>query len=212
MLGRRGGNPFIKQKWDRGTPEFSRITNLSDGVFAIVMTLLVLTIDAPDVPAGQLAAELRQGLPQIIIFVLSFALVASIWWHHHRFVEMLASLDPGLIGMNLVLLGMVALVPFLTNLVGNNPTARAAVLPFIGLFALLSIMYLIMVVRARSVDAWRRPMTLWAFYREVGKWASSIAVIVVASAIALRWPVAGLAILGATIVFGPLATRLAYRE
>ncbi len=212
MFRRRRETAFGKQKWDRDTPEFDRITNLSDAVFAIVMTLLVLTIGIPDVPPEQLAAELREHLPQIIVFVLSFALVANMWWQHHRFVGMLGLLEPGLIAMNLVLLGMIALVPFFTNLVGSFPTARASVLPFIGLFALITLMYLLMAVRAHVADAWRRPLTTRLFSWHVARLGAGIVVVMISSVLALRWPIAGLILLGVTLVFGPLASRLTYRQ
>jgi len=212
MFRRGGDTAFGKQKWDRGTPEFDRITNLSDAVFAIVMTLLVLTIGVPDVPPEQLVGELRERLPQVIVFVLSFALVANMWWQHHRFVGMLGLLEPGLIAMNLVLLGMIALVPFLTNLVGNSPTARASVLPFIGLFALITMMYLLMAVRAHVADAWRRPLTTGFFSWHVARLGAGIVVVMISLVLALRWPITGLVLLGVTLVFGPLASRLTYRE
>ncbi|HAA86405.1 MAG TPA: hypothetical protein DCE14_08695 [Kosmotogaceae bacterium] len=53
------------------------------------MTLLVLILDAPDVAGTQLGAALSQQLPQFIAFVLSFALVSILWWHHHRFFRCL---------------------------------------------------------------------------------------------------------------------------
>ena len=212
MLRPKRQNSFLKQEWDRGTPEFDRVTNLSDAVFAIVMTLLVLTIGVPDVPQEQLAGKLLEHLPQVIVFVLSFALVANMWWQHHRFIDMLGSLEPGLMGMNLVLLGMIALVPFLTNLVGNSPTARAAVLPFIGLFAFITLMYLLMAVRAHRADAWRRPLTSRLFHWHVGRLGAGIVVVLISLVLAVRWPMAGLIVLGVTLVFGPLASLLTYRE
>lgn len=212
MFGHKGNGLFSERQYDRGTPEFDRITSLSDAVFAIVMTLLVLTVGIPVAPAEQLAQELAASLPQIIVFILSFALVANIWWQHHRFIGMLGSLEPGLIAMNLVLLGMVVFVPFLTNLVGSYPGVRVAVLPFIGIFMCLTAMFLLMAVRARSVNAWRRPMTGWSFYWHVARSASGIIVLLIALMLALRWPVVGLVVLGVTIIFGPLAARRTYRE
>jgi uncharacterized membrane protein len=125
------------QRYDRGSPEFSRVANLSDAVFAIAMTLLVLTLDRPDSPAGQLARGLLETLPQLVAFALAFALVANIWWAHHKFFSRLGALEPGVVAISLVLLGAVALVPFPTSLIGHAPTERAAVLPFIGVFVVI---------------------------------------------------------------------------
>ncbi|QBI18683.1 DUF1211 domain-containing protein [Egibacter rhizosphaerae] len=99
------------RRYRRDSVEFSRVANLSDALFAIAMTLLVLRIEVPDVPADQLAGALADQLPQFIAFLLSFAVVANFWWIHHRFIAVLGVVEPGLIAINLVLLGAVALVP-----------------------------------------------------------------------------------------------------
>ena len=64
-------------RYDRHSPEFTRVANLSDAVFAIAMTLLVLTLDVPDVPAGRYGEVLSQQAPQLVVFVLAFGLVAN---------------------------------------------------------------------------------------------------------------------------------------
>jgi uncharacterized membrane protein len=88
--------------------EFARIVNLSDGVFAIALTLLVLTLDVPDVPADQLGRALLDEVQQVVVFVLSFGLIANIWWVHHKLVAQLAAFDAGMVAMNFVVLGLVA--------------------------------------------------------------------------------------------------------
>ncbi|MDG6223526.1 MAG: TMEM175 family protein [Candidatus Bathyarchaeota archaeon] len=201
------------RRYDRNTLEFSRVVNLSDGVFAIVMTLLVFTLVSPEVTAEWSAYALFDHLPQLIVVMLSFALVANLWWQHHRFFEMIGLLEPGLIGINLLLLGTVALVPFPTNLIGNAPTSRAAVLPFIGLFIAISLLDLLLLIRARIVKAWRRPMSARMFYWLISSWIMGIIVMVIAFVLALWIPLAGLIILAISIVLGPLAagvSRIAF--
>lgn len=195
-----------RYSWE--TPEFARVANLSDAVFAIAMTLLVLTLDIPAVGGTDLGAALIEQLPQFIAFVLSFALVAILWWHHHRFFEMLGLLDAGLIVLNLVLLGAVVLVPFPTNLVGNSPDSRVAVVFFISLFAVVSILYLLMTVRAHALNAWRHALSLRHFYWLLGNWSSGIAVELLALILAFWYPVVGLTVLAVSMIFGPLAARL----
>jgi uncharacterized membrane protein len=188
----QGGRARLR--YTRDTAEFSRVANLSDAVFAIAMTLLVLTLDAPDVGGAPLAEALFDRLPQLIAFVLAFGLVANIWWAHHKFVAQLESVERGLIAITLVLLGAVALVPFPTSLIGNAPTERAAVLPFIGLFVGIALLFLLMYARAQAVGAWRRPVPEGLFPWLLGTWAMLMGGMVLALVVAIWVPVAGLVI------------------
>jgi uncharacterized membrane protein len=180
-------------RYGRDTPEFARAANLSDAVFAIAMTLLVLTLDVPDPAAGPLADALLATLPQLIAFVLAFTLVANIWWEHHKFVARLATLDRPLIGATLVLLGAVALVPFPTSLIGNAPTDQAAVLPFIGLFIFIGVVLLILYWRAQLSGAWLRPWPDHLSGWVLGGWAVLIGGLVAALLVAVFAPLVGLA-------------------
>lgn len=135
----------------RDTTGFTRVVNLSDAVFAIAMTLLVLTVDVPRVPADELAGALLADLPQLGAYVLAFALVASQWYAHRKLFERFAFTEPGLTVVNLVALGLVALVPFPTSVLGNYPTTTAAVAPFLAIFVALSLAYIAMIVRAHTV-------------------------------------------------------------
>ncbi len=172
--------------------EFGRIAGLSDGVFAIAMTLLVLGLEVPDVGAAPLTAQLRERLPNLIAFVLGFGLVANVWWSHHKFVGQLAWFDPTLKRLNLLLLGAVALTPFPTGLVGAAPTERAAVLPFIALFLVLIGLSLVMVRHAQAVGAWRWPLTPTLFRWVQAGWLAAFAGLTVALLIAIWLPVGGL--------------------
>jgi uncharacterized membrane protein len=183
------------RRYSRDSSEFSRVANLSDAIFAIAMTLLVLTLERPEVPAGELGSALADQLPQLIAFVLSFALVANVWWLHHKYFSLLEEIEPVLIAINLVLLMAVAVIPFPTSLIGNEPTAQAAVLPYIGVLVVLSLVYAAMLVRARAADLWRVQLPAGLFPWLLAGWAASIGVLVIAFAVAVWVPVAGLALL-----------------
>jgi uncharacterized membrane protein len=204
------------RRYHRDTPEFGRVTNLSDGVFAIALTLLVLTLDAPDVGGTDLAASLLAEAPQVALFALSFLLVANIWWVHHRFYALLGELEAGLIMVNLCILGLVALVPFPTSVVGRHPTAPAAVVPFIALFLAITGLYALSLLRARQVNAWREPLLHGLFRWFMVGWLVHALAMLTALVVALRWPVAGLALLALggpllETVMGKVAPR-AYRQ
>src|SRR5919108_3573279 len=98
--------------------EFARIVAFSDGVFAIAMTLLVLALRVPE-STTDLPEALRDQLPDLFAFALSFAVLAQVWFFHHRFFGALGRFDSTLIGLNFLYLALVALVPFTSELIGD---------------------------------------------------------------------------------------------
>jgi uncharacterized membrane protein len=98
--------------------EFARIVSFSDAVFAIAMTLLVLALDVPEnVP--DLPEALSDQLPDLFAFALSFAVLAQVWFFHHRLFGALGRFDANLITFNFLYLALVALVPFTSELIGD---------------------------------------------------------------------------------------------
>jgi len=109
----------------------SRIEAFSDGVFAIVVTLLILSIQVPQFqgrePGSFLTAALRGMIPKFLSYALSFG-IACVWWvaHHHLFA-LLTKSDRGLLWLNSLFLFWLASVPFPTALLGDYPRERIAV-------------------------------------------------------------------------------------
>jgi uncharacterized membrane protein len=101
-----------------------RVAALTDGVYAIAMTLLAISLDEP-LPHGDISSisdQLLIGLvPQIVHYFISFLLLAVFWWSHHERFHAMRSIDRPLIWMNIASLAFVALVPFSTDLVGDDP-------------------------------------------------------------------------------------------
>lgn len=100
-----------------------RLLALSDGVYAIAMTLLVLSIDIPDLPrdatASDLSAALIDLLPKFYAFVLSFLLLGAFWMVHHRQFHRIRYVTGPLLWINILALLFVALLPLSTDLVGE---------------------------------------------------------------------------------------------
>jgi uncharacterized membrane protein len=187
-------------RYHRDSLEFGRVVNLSDAVFAIALTLLVLTLDGLEV-AG------------LVSFGLAFFLVAQVWWHHHRIVAQLAWYEPGLIALTLAVLAGVALVPLPTSLVGADPGAREAVLPFIGLFAILSLLSNGMILRAHRLGAWRHPLSRRLFRWIIIDWGTNVVILLACLAVAVWAPLVALVLLAAaSTVSGATVTRLGPRE
>jgi uncharacterized membrane protein len=109
----------------------ARVEALSDGVFAIVVTLLVLEITVPHVAEHESTAELARALwtlaPKFVSWVISFVTVCVIWLNHHRLFTMVSRIDNGLFWLNANLLLWTSSIPFPTALMGDYPTNRLAV-------------------------------------------------------------------------------------
>ena len=105
---------------DRDPHEFARVLALSDAIFGVAMTLLVISIV---IPAGLSSEEFPQAivdlLPRIAIMGLSIAVSASAWITHHRLFTAVQRIDPGLVNWNFLLLGLVALIPLPHQVLGE---------------------------------------------------------------------------------------------
>jgi uncharacterized membrane protein len=128
--------------------ETGRLEAFSDGVFAIAITLLVLTLHVPpvrqDTSVSGLAHDLGSQWPSYLAFVTSFATVLIMWLHHHAIFAMLYRADLRLLVANGLLLLHVSLVPFPTALVATyllSPAAPLAAAVYAATFALGTIAY-----------------------------------------------------------------------
>jgi uncharacterized membrane protein len=100
-----------------------RIVFFSDAVMAIAITLMVIDLKLPSIPAAAAAAELPKRLaeltPQIISFVISFAVISVYWTSHHRYFGYIRRYDGRLIFLNLVFLFFIVLMPFAASMLGE---------------------------------------------------------------------------------------------
>ncbi|NWF88788.1 MAG: DUF1211 domain-containing protein [Ignavibacteriaceae bacterium] len=103
--------------------EKNRIEAFSDGVIAIIITLLVLEIKVPhidgEVNAYTIGAALIKILPKFLSWALSFFMVLIMWVNHHRIFNDLKHSDNGLMWVNGLLLFWMAFVPFPTAFMGD---------------------------------------------------------------------------------------------
>jgi len=119
-----------RQEDDEAAEEgIGRILALSDGVFAIAMTLLILEIALPATRPLDLPKELLALWPRYLAYVLSFVVIARFWVAHHVAFRLIARYDTALVWLNLLLLMFVSFLPFPTAVVGaHNGSPAAAVL------------------------------------------------------------------------------------
>jgi uncharacterized membrane protein len=98
-----------------------RIEALADGVFAIAMTLLVIEIHVPEIPAGSsLAAALLHLAPNVIAYAVSFIILGTLWIGHHAQFHFIRRVDRPLLWINIHLLLFIAFLPFSTALLAEH--------------------------------------------------------------------------------------------
>jgi uncharacterized membrane protein len=96
----------------------ARLEAFSDGVFAIAITLLVLTIPTPD-DFHHLGHGLTQQWPAYAAYLVSFAVIGIMWLNHHTVFGHFERVDRNLVYLNLALLATIAFVPYPTGIFGE---------------------------------------------------------------------------------------------
>lgn len=95
----------------------SRLEAFSDGVIAIIVTIMVLELRAPSQPTWQ---ALLKVAPVFLSYGLSFLVVAIMWVNHHHLIHVVQEVTARLLWSNLNLLFWISLVPFVTEFLGKN--------------------------------------------------------------------------------------------
>ena len=94
-----------------------RLEAFSDGVIAIIVTIMVLELRAPSQPT---LAALWKVAPIFVSYALSFLVVAIMWVNHHHLIHAVHQVTARLLWSNLYLLFWMSLVPFVTDYLGKN--------------------------------------------------------------------------------------------
>lgn len=172
-----------------GVAEIDRVKALSDGVFAIVITLLVLELRVPPYEPGELLTGLLHEGSAYLAFVMSFVYVGVLWLNHQALLRLLRGTTPGLNWINLAILFGVVIIPFPTAVLasaftqdGDRHDRQVAVALYALAAALMSVPWLVVFgylrrradVRGAGVDdayvraQQRRPITGLVLYGLAG--------------------------------------------
>ncbi len=133
--------------------EKDRLLAFSDGVIAVIITIMVLELKAPH---DDSLSSLAQATPIFLSYVLSFVYVAIYWNNHHHFYHLVRHVNGAILWANLHLLFWLSLIPFATNWVGEHfasavPTAVygvALLMPALAWYLLQSV-----IVRTQGRDS-----------------------------------------------------------
>lgn len=128
-----------------------RILGLTDGIFGMVMTLLVFGIALPEIvisSSADFASFLQSITPTIGITLVSFILVSSFWLYHHEFMK-ITNLNIPYLWLSIFYLASISFIPFSTSLVGNYSQFFLANV-VLGINTLLTIIFFLLMFRYAS--------------------------------------------------------------
>lgn len=166
--------------------EKNRLEAFSDGVLAIIITIMVLELK---VPHGQDFTAIKPLLPVFLSYVLSFIYVGIYWNNHHHMLHSTRRVNGGILWANLHLLFWLSLVPFTTGWMGENHFAGPPTSLYGVILIMAAIAYFILqgaIIRAQGPD------TLLA--RAVGRdWKGKASLLLYATAIVLSFFSSGMA-------------------
>ena len=179
-----------------------RAEAFSDGVFAIAITLLVLSLRLPG--HGTLTGQLLAAWPQYFAYVVSFLTIGIMWMNHHTILAHVTRVDRPLLVLNLLLLMGIVAIPFPTVLVADNLTHHegpAAVVTYGLVMIAISFgfagLWIYVATHARSLGAAVPPEAL---RRSIPGFTGGLLAYVAATLIAAYFSA-----LAALIIFGLLA-------
>jgi uncharacterized membrane protein len=99
--------------------ETGRVEAFSDGVFAIAVTLLILSVGIDRAPHGDLGTYLVDLWPAYAAYAVSFLTIGIMWVNHHLLFDNFATVDRPMLLLNILLLMLIAFVPFPTHVVAE---------------------------------------------------------------------------------------------
>ncbi|HEY7635975.1 MAG TPA: TMEM175 family protein [Gemmatimonadales bacterium] len=115
-----------------------RLAAYTDAVFAVIVTVMVLELRAPDQPVF---AALWPLWPTAISYAVSYLFIAVIWINHHYLMRFVGTPSLGLMWMNFAHLFLVSLLPFATAWVARTRLASSPVAFYAGLFVCIDVAY-----------------------------------------------------------------------
>jgi uncharacterized membrane protein len=127
----------------------NRLEAFSDGVLAIIITIMVLELK---VPHGETLSALEPLLPVFLSYVLSFVYIGIYWNNHHHLLHTVHRISGGVLWANLFLLFCLSLLPFVTGWMGENHFAAVPTALYGGVLILAAMAYWVLVRAIIAVE------------------------------------------------------------
>jgi uncharacterized membrane protein len=163
-----------------------RLEAFSDGVIAIIITIMVLEMK---VPHGEDLAALAGIWPVLLSYVLSYLYLAIYWNNHHHLIAAARHVDGAIMWANLHLLFWLSLTPFVTGWMGENHFAPLPTALYGGVLLMAALAYFILQGRVLALEAPGSPLR-----SAIGAdWKGKLSPVLYVAGIGLsfRWPWAG---------------------
>jgi len=138
----------VFSRFARGELRLTRIEALSDGVFAIILTLLVLELKVPPLQEPRSAAELAHRLlelsPKFLSWLISFIILCKFWLNHHHVLGLARYADYAMVWLNALFLLGQSFIPFPTALMGEYAANPLAVSVFGLVMAVNTVLFIVL--------------------------------------------------------------------
>ena len=138
----------LLSRFKQGGMRLTRIEAFSDGVFAIIVTLLVLELKVPALKdhgsVSELSHQLVELMPKFLSWLISFIIGCKFWLNHHYVLGLARHADYAMVWLNSLFLLSQSFIPFPTALVGEYPNNRLAVSLFGAMFALNTLLFMVL--------------------------------------------------------------------
>ncbi len=131
----------------------TRLEAFSDGVLAIIITIMVLELKTPH---GTAWADLKPLLPVFLSYILSFIIVGIYWGNHHHLLHTCNSVNRKIIWANLYLLFWLSLIPFATAWMGENNFQKVTVAVYAALLYLCGLAYYILLLTIKKSQPYNK--------------------------------------------------------
>jgi uncharacterized membrane protein len=186
------GSASMRRRWcdvlHRATPE--RLSAFSDGVFAVLITVLVLDLRPPEQPTFKALLSLW---PTGLSYAVSYLFIAIVWTNHHYLMRYATEAKPRLLWLNFAHMFSVSLLPLATAWMAVSELAPQPVAFYALVFFLVNATYLLLIwelVEPHSLDDPSRTMRRIMRVRSI----ATLCLFGMAAVVALKYPLIGLGI------------------